>query len=79
MKTLFNNSNEGCCWLRPLISPVSEGGANGWKMLAHVDMTPHPILGQINSSPIPAPVPFEKFYKGCDYKLRIAGKYCSTK
>ena len=78
MKIMFDNSNQGCCWLRPLVSPRTLGGASGWKMLAHVDMTPHPITGQINSSPVTAPIPFEKFYRGCDYNLRIAGTWVKS-
>lgn len=43
-------------------------------MLTHIDVSPRIDGGSINSSPVSAVIPVEKFYKGCDYKLRIPGK-----
>ncbi|XP_072035478.1 uncharacterized protein [Amphiura filiformis] len=69
--TEFDISYEHCCWIN-LESPIDKyGGAKGWKMLAHVDVSPRPDNGKINSSPVPANIPMEKFYKGCHYHLRI--------
>ena len=43
-------------------------------MLTHVDVNPRPDNGEINSSPVTAPIPVEKFYKGCEYVLPIPGE-----
>ncbi|XP_072036774.1 uncharacterized protein [Amphiura filiformis] len=67
----FTISYEHCCWIS-LQSPINPtGGAKGWKMLTTVNLIPRRD-GTINSSPQPALIPLEKFYKGCQYKLRIA-------
>ncbi|XP_072048991.1 uncharacterized protein [Amphiura filiformis] len=64
-------SYEHCCWIA-LQSPIDRyGGAKGWKMLTHVDVQPRPDNDQINSSPVTAPIPVERFHKGCDYLLQI--------
>ena len=39
-----------------------------------VNLNPRPDGRGINSSPVPALIPLEKFYKGCQYQLRIAGE-----
>ncbi|XP_072036773.1 uncharacterized protein [Amphiura filiformis] len=66
----FNISYEDCCWI-DLQSPIGDKGIKGWKMLTTVNLIPRRD-GTINSSPQPALIPLEKFYKGCQYKLRIA-------
>ena len=40
-----------------------------------VNLNPRPDGRGINSSPVPALIPLEKFYKGCQYQLRIAGEF----
>ncbi|XP_072036772.1 uncharacterized protein [Amphiura filiformis] len=64
----FEIKYDNCCWI-PLESPLT-GGAKGWKMLTRIDVTPRPD-GRINRSPVSASLPTEKFYRGCQYELRI--------
>ena len=67
-------SYEHCCWVS-LESPVNRLGAKpGWKLMTLVNLNPRPDGRGINSSPVPALIPLEKFYKGCQYQLRIAGE-----
>ena len=65
---------ESCCWIN-VVSPDTGSGARGWNMQTDIDVTPRSDRdGKINSSPVTAAIPTEKYRLGCTYDLKIAGQ-----
>ena len=65
-------SYESCCWIK-VVSPDTGKGARAWNMQTDIDVTRRPD-GKINSSPVTAAIPIEKYRLGCTYDLKIAGQ-----
>ena len=66
-------SYESCCWIK-VVSPDTGSGARAWNMQTDIDVTPR-TDGKINSSPVTAAIPIEKYHLGCIYDLKIAGQF----
>ena len=55
-----------------MVSPDTGEATRAWNMQTDIDVSPQD--GKVNSSPVTAAIPIEKYRLGCTYDLKIAGQ-----